>query len=190
MFEKKIPLTEIQKLAIAGTLVLLILAGRNLPHLWNMTPVVATALFAGVYLGKRYALLVPLLGMFLGDISIGFYDWKLLTVVYGSFAVIGILGVLLKKRLSLTTLTMVSFVASTGFFLTTNAAVWVFSPWYEKSFTGLMEAYTLGIPFYKNALVGDFFYTMAFFGVYAFFAHRYARRMEVRDGNAQCSAVN
>jgi hypothetical protein len=39
-------------------------------------------------------------------------------------------------------------------------------PFYEKSVSGLAQAYIMGIPFLKNALLGDIFYVLTFFGVY------------------------
>jgi hypothetical protein len=48
--------------------------------------------------------------------------------------------------------------SSIGFFALTNAAVWAFSPWYEKSLAGLLYCYTLALPFFKTMLYGDLVY--------------------------------
>jgi hypothetical protein len=37
---------------------------------------------------------------------------------------------------------------------------------YPKTVFGLGEAYYLAIPFFRNTILGDFFYTGAFFGSY------------------------
>jgi hypothetical protein len=29
---------------------------------------------------------------------------------------------------------------------------------YTKTFTGLMESYTMALPFFRNSLIGDFFF--------------------------------
>jgi hypothetical protein len=42
---------------------------------------------------------------------------------------------------------------------------------YEKTMTGLVEAYYFAIPFFRNTLLGDFFYTGVLFGSYAFVRH-------------------
>lgn len=166
-------LTTNQKILIAGVLVLIVVAGRLLPHMWNMTPVVAATLFAGVYLGKRYALIVPAIAMFLSDMFIGFYDLKLLAVVYLSFAAIAGIGFLMKKSVTVGNVLLGSVIASTIFFLLTNWAVWQFSVWYPKTFIGLMQSYAMGIPFFKNALIGDVVYTGIFFGAYALATRMY-----------------
>jgi hypothetical protein len=37
---------------------------------------------------------------------------------------------------------------------------------YPRSFSGLMECYLLAIPFFRNTILGDLFYTGVFFGSY------------------------
>ncbi|HKK11665.1 MAG TPA: DUF6580 family putative transport protein, partial [Flavobacteriaceae bacterium] len=60
---------------------------RLLPHLPNVTPVTAMALFSGVYFtNKKYAFLIPLLVMFLSDIVLGFSYITLF--VYASFVLV------------------------------------------------------------------------------------------------------
>ena len=91
------------------TIILIILVSlgvifRFLPHPWNFAPIAAIALFAGVYLEKKYAVIAPLLAMFLGDIFLGFYDWKLMLAVYASFALAGLIGILIKKHKSVQTI--------------------------------------------------------------------------------------
>ncbi|MFA5659725.1 MAG: DUF6580 family putative transport protein, partial [Oscillospiraceae bacterium] len=143
------------KLIISLILITLGVACRLLPHLWNFAPITAIALFSGFYMGRRYALFVPVLSMLLGDFFIGFYDWKLTLVVYSSFILAGLLGSLVKKHKSVETVFASSILASTLFFVATNWAVWQFSPWYEKSIGGLVQCYTLALPFFRNAFLGD-----------------------------------
>lgn len=139
---------------------------RLLPHVWNFTPIAAIALFAGVYLGRNYALALPALTMLIGDFFIGFYDWKLMLAVYASYLLIGLLGVMIKKHKSVEIVGAGSLLGSVIFFIITNYAVWQFSPWYAKSVQGLVECYTLALPFLRNALLGDLFYAAVFFGAY------------------------
>lgn len=139
---------------------------RLLPHWWNFTPLAAIALFAGVYLGKRYALFIPLIAMLIGDLFLGFYEIKLMLAVYFSFIIIGLLGYFIRKYKSAETIAASSIIASVIFFIITNWAVWQFSPWYARTFEGLIYCYTLALPFFRNALLGDLFYTGVLFGVY------------------------
>lgn len=159
-------MTKQTKLIVSIILISLGVVCRLLPHLWNFAPIAAMALFAGVYLGRRYALILPLAAMLVGDLFLGFYDWKLMLAVYASFILIGLLGTLIKKYKSLETVAAGSIVASVIFFLATNWAVWQFSPWYAKSLAGLLQCYTLALPFFRNTMLGDLFYTSVLFGAY------------------------
>ena len=154
------------KIIAAVTLVILGVAGRVLPHVWNFAPIVAIGLFAGVYLGKRYAYLLPLAAMLGSDIFLGFYDFKLMFFVYGSFALAGVIGYLIRHRKNVFTISAASISASTLFYVITNWAVWQFSPFYEKTVEGLILSYTLALPFFRSALVVDLFYTFLFFVAY------------------------
>ena len=154
------------KLIIAAVLVVLGVTCRLLPHLWNFAPIAAIALFAGVYLGKKYAVLLPIIAMSIGDIFLGFYAWQMMIVVYASFVLIGLMGVWMKRHKSVETVLASSIVASVLFFLATNWAVWQFSPWYAHSLQGLIQSYTLALPFFRNTLLGNVFYTVVLFGAY------------------------
>lgn len=159
-------MTTKTKLIISLLLIVLGVATRLLPHAWNFAPIAAIALFSGIYLGKNYALILPVLAMFIGDSFIGFYGLPLMFAVYGSYALVGLLGAGIKKSKSLETVVAASLAASVLFFLITNWAVWQFSPWYVKNFSGLMNAYTLALPFFRNTLLGDLFYTTVLFSAY------------------------
>jgi len=156
----------IVKIIISVILVSMGVTFRLLPHPWNFTPIVAVALFSGVYLGKKYAFFVPLLAMFLSDIFLGFYEWKLMLAVYGSFALVGFIGILIRKHKSIQTVIGGTVLASILFFLITNFAVWQFTFWYPKTLSGLIQNYILALPFFRSALLGDLFYTGLFFGAY------------------------
>jgi len=144
------------------------LAGRLLPHPPNFTPIGALALFAGIYLAQksRWALLLPLAVMFLADLAIGFYDTKLMLVVYGSFLFYGVFGLLIKDKKNLGTIALATLAGSFLFYLFTNFAVWAFSPLYAPTLQGLMLSYTMALPFLKYTLLGDLFFVGMFVGAY------------------------
>jgi len=152
-----------QKLAIASVLVFIAVLGRLLPHLWNFTPVIAVSLLAGMYLGRSYAVFVPVATMVISDLFIGFYHLPIMISVYGSMVLAGWLAFLLRRYRRIETVAALSLVSSTLFFLVTNAAVWFFSPLYPAELSGLIASYVAGLPFYKNALVGDLFYSVTLF---------------------------
>lgn len=142
----------------------LAVATRLIHHLPNFTSVTAIALIAGMYLGKKWAVLLPILGLLISDIFLGFYEWPLMLVVYGSFALIGIFSWWLKKQPGFVNLAATSLWSSIFFFFTTNLAVWIFSSWYPKTLAGLINCFTLALPFFRNALLGDLFYASILFG--------------------------
>ncbi len=143
-------------------LVFLGVAVRFLPHLPNMTPIAAIAIVSCIYLRKHLAFTLPLVTLFLSDSAIGFYDWRIMLSVYGSFALIALMGWLGSNHSNPLFTTVKITASSFIFFLITNAAVWAFSPWYEKSIAGLLYAYELGIPFFRNMFIGDLLYTFLF----------------------------
>jgi hypothetical protein len=156
-----------QKILIALVLIMVAIASRFLPHLWNFTALTAVSLFAGNYLGFRWSFLIVIPTMLISDFFIGFYDFKLMSFVYGSFILVALLPLLFKGKGFIQTASM-SLSGSLLFFLITNWAVWYFGVMYSPDFTGLMASYVAGIPFLKNAILGDLWYTFILFGVYEF----------------------
>jgi len=159
-------MSQRNKILIAIILVGIGVTARLLPHWWNFTPIIAISLFAGVYLGRNYVWVLPVITMFLSDIFIGFYDLKLMFFVYGSFVIVGIFSYLIKEKKNIITIFLATISASVLFYFITNWAVWQFGLWYPKTINGLLNSYTLAIPFFRNALLGDLFYTFSFFGAY------------------------
>jgi hypothetical protein len=141
------------------------LAAKCLPHPPNFSPIAAMALFGGVYFGRRSALLLPLAVLFVSDLFLGFYG-SVMIVVYGSFLLIGLMGMWLKKHKNPGMVVATSLMASIVFFLITNLAVWAGTAMYSKDFAGLMQSYTMALPFFRNTLLGDLFFTGIFFGAY------------------------
>lgn len=175
-------MTTRMKFLIALGLVLFGVAGRMFPHFWDTTPIVAIGIIAGIYLGGRYAIAVPLVAMFTSDVLIGPYSWPVMLTVYGTLAAIGMLGYVLRRHKSTETLAATSIVSSTLFFLATNWAVWQFGTMYAKSWSGLMFSYEMGLPFYRNALIGDLAFTLSLYALFelARFGYRYVRRSSAR----------
>jgi len=139
---------------------------RFAPHLPNFTPIAAIALFGGVYLNKKYALIVPIVAMLISDLFIGFYDIKLMAGVYLSFILVGLIGLLVKKHKNLATIVGGTILGSVAFFVITNFAVWAFYNWYPHTLSGLSQCFAMAIPFFKNTLMSDLFYVAILFGAY------------------------
>lgn len=140
---------------------------RFIPHPPNFTPIAAIALFGGAYYtNKTYAFGIPLLAMFLTDAIIGFHSLSWL--VYFSFAVIVLFGIILLKKVSVKNIILAALLASISFFIITNFGVWVISPIYSKDLTGLVACYIAAIPFFSYNVIGDLFYSGVFFGLYEY----------------------
>ncbi len=137
---------------------------RLIPHPWNFTPLGAVGLLAGKYLPKKWAIIVPIFALLVSDIFLGFYNWKLMVVVYASITVYACFGIFLRKRSGFLPTATLTLSGSLQFFLITNFAVWALSSWYPHTFTGLLAAYTLALPFFKYTLMGDVFYVSVLLG--------------------------
>src|SRR3989338_4822075 len=128
-------------------LILFLILTMTLPHAPNFTAVAVAALFSGYYIkNKKMAFLVPMAVMFLSDLKIGFYQWQVLASVYASFAVIVLLGVLIKNKKWYFALPT-SLAGTIIFYIVTNYAVWQFGTWYPHTLSGLIESYVSGLPF-------------------------------------------
>jgi hypothetical protein len=137
---------------------------RLVPHPANVAPIAAMALFGGVYLDKKYAVILPLGALFISDIFLGFY--QSMPYVYGSFILTAGIGMWLRHHKSIYTVATGSVLSSVLFFLVTNFGFWLAHSLYPKTFAGQMDAYLMAIPFFRNTLTGDLFYTILFFGGY------------------------
>lgn len=161
---------------IAILLVVLGTAARILPHPANFAPIGAIALFAGLYLPRRQAFIIPLAAMFLSDIVIGFYDPRMMAAVYGSFLLSIFIGCMLQNKKTFPMIMGGATLGATIFFLTTNAAVWAFGTMYAHTLSGLGQSYLMAIPFFRNSLLGDIFFTGIFYASMemAYFGQKYA----------------
>lgn len=144
---------------------------RLLPHPPNFAPISAIALFGGVHLKKPYAIVLPLLSMFASDMlgeALGLFPGfhRTMPAVYGSFALVGLIGLLIRKHKSVVTIAGGALAASILFFLVTNFAVWQEGILYPRTWSGLAAAYFAGLPFLRNTVLGDLFYTGILFGTY------------------------
>ncbi len=151
------------------TLLAVILAAaafRLLPHPPNFTPIGAMALFSGAHFRDRgYSFVAPLAAMFLSDLVIGLHP--LIPVVYGSFALVVTIGFWLRSRQNVLTIAGAALASSLLFFLVTNFGVWALGSLYPKTVTGLLAAYVAAIPFFRNTVAGDLFYTAILFAGFA-----------------------
>jgi hypothetical protein len=168
-----------RKVFIGAVLILLAAMSRLLPHPANFSPLAAMALAGGVYLDKRFALLIPLTALFVSDLFLGFHNTILF--VYGSFALIGILGLWLRSHKKPLPVLGATLLGSVVFFVVTNFGVWLTGGgWnYPKTLQGLAECYAMAIPFFRGTVLGDLVYVGLLFGLFElaeYLAREYKRR--------------
>jgi hypothetical protein len=151
-----------RSITITGMIFLAALT-RLFPHPPNATPLAAMALFGAAMIdNKRVAFAIPFAAMLLSDAIIGFHATA--PYVYASFLLIGCIGLALRGRRSAAGVIAASLASSVLFFVLTNIGVWLSGGIYPRTAAGLFESFTLAIPFFRNTLAGDLFYSALLFG--------------------------
>ena len=110
------------KIYIFFFFIFLLIISRIIPHPPNFTPILATAIMSPVLLKhKGYAILLPIIAMFISDLIIGFHPYQL--VIYTTLALISMFA---STSISMNILKIFITViyASILFFVITNFAVW------------------------------------------------------------------
>jgi len=162
-----------KKIIIPILFILLAAISRFLPHPANFAPIAGMALFGGVYFSKKFTFIVPFLALLISDFFIGFH--QTMPFVYGSFLIVGLIGLWLKNHKTTKNIFASTLVSSILFFIITNFGVWFMGNMYAKNIFGLVDCYIMAIPFFRNTIVGDLFYTGIFFGGYQLFQLDYKR---------------
>lgn len=165
---------SVASLGTALSLIAMAVLARLIPHPANVTPIVGLALFSGAYFGgvrisKAGAILLPLAAMFISDLALGVHDQ--MVSVYGSIVLVSFIGFALAEKRTAGRVIAASVASSTLFFLITNFTVWLAGEMYAKTGAGLVECYTLALPFYRNGLIGDLAYSGLLFGAWALLAN-------------------
>src|SRR5882724_10892978 len=109
---------KIQNFLTALVIILVAALMRIVPHPANVAPIAAMALFGGVYLDKKYAIILPLAALFISDIFLGFN--QSMPYVYGSFVLTGLIGMWLRTHKSFNNIVLGTLISSIIFFLITN----------------------------------------------------------------------
>jgi hypothetical protein len=138
---------------------------RLLLHVPNVSPVAASALFAGMLLRRRtLAPVVPVAAMLIGDAITGFYDWRVMAVVYAALTLPALAGILARPFRASRVVAPTVVACSLIFFAASNLAVWAFSGMYGADMNGLLQCYTAALPFLKNTIIGDLLWAAVLFG--------------------------
>lgn len=168
---------------LALTLMIIVVAlTRLIPHPPNFSPIEAMALFGGAYFAKRsWSIVLPLIALFISDLALslmmgGVYFQYFISagflMIYATIALLSILGFGLRNQVSVARVASFSIISSVIFFLVTNFGVWLGSAMYPQTASGLLAAYTAGLPFLQNGLLGTLFYSALLFGSYELLKQR------------------
>jgi len=136
---------------------------RLAPHAPKFTPIGAMALFGGAVLPGGWAFAVPLAALGLSDLVLGFYSGA--AWVYGSFALIVLIGTALRRGRTPLRIGTAAIASSVLFFAVTNFGEWL-GPLYPHTVAGLRADFVAAIPFFRNTVLSDLVYAAAFFGAY------------------------
>ena len=142
----------------------------------EFAPGSAIALCCAAYFPAKYKFPVPLGALFISDLVLNYhygaslFDAQILCR-YIALALICFIGLALSNRASLKTLLPASILASVVFYFLTNLFSWWSDPGYAKTFAGLIQALTVGLPtysatptwmFFRNSLLSNLFFTLLF----------------------------
>jgi len=160
--------SSLTRLIAVVSIILLAVVARLVPHPPNFAPIGGLALFSGSHFKKKIALLIPLAAMLISDVFLGFHNTMI--YVYASFFLAVLIGRLIKNN-RWQSLALASLTSSVLFFLITNFGVWLSYSMYPKTLAGLFQSYLMGLPFFRNTILSDFFYTFSFFYGYQFLSN-------------------
>jgi hypothetical protein len=177
----QIPVMKLNKHTLLSFIILVVLAAlyRAIPgRPWGFAPQFAMAIFGGAVIAdKKLAFVLPLLSLLISDVLYellyvnglseikGFYEGMWVNyLLFGSLTIIGFfiqpskIGSIAKGVVA----------APTFFFLISNLVTWLGNGGYQrgKTFSGLMQTYIDGIPFYNNSLVATLVFSLFLFGTY------------------------
>jgi hypothetical protein len=172
--------TPLKGKSIFAFAILLILVGvsRHLPldypNLFNFSPVLAIFLVAGAYLKGKFSYFIPLLAVFLSDLTLSKnYGTDTLEpfmfVTLSSYLLIFFIGRKICKSHSLPKLLGTGIVSALIFHIITCSFSWMVNPAYLKSPTGWIQSIFIGEPgyapsylFLRNSMLSTVLFTLVF----------------------------
>ncbi|MXV16275.1 DUF6580 family putative transport protein [Hufsiella ginkgonis] len=159
---------NIYRFVVLCALIVLAAYTRALPRiapqlfLWNFTAVGALCVFAGSKFENKFlAMAIPMAVMALSDLFLGNgFD----LIVYASFLLMVVCGMVISKRTTITSIAIASITGAVLFFLITNLSYVYQNTWYPHSLQGVIASYVAGLPFLRNMIIGDAIYGIVLFG--------------------------
>jgi hypothetical protein len=148
---------------------------RLLPNTNGFVPVTAATVFAAAFIGRKgWAVLLPIFSVWISDLILNntiyssFYEgftWLTpgFAFQFSAYALISLMGFQIGQNASSARIGGFSIASSLIFFFVTNFGVWVAGGFYAPTFSGLMECYAMGLPFFERSLVADVLFAQVLF---------------------------
>ncbi|ABF43652.1 hypothetical protein Acid345_4652 [Candidatus Koribacter versatilis Ellin345] len=164
---------EVNMLAILFVLLAIgsrFLVAMNPGHWWAFTPLVASLLFFGAKMPRKY-IWAPVAALAVTDLLLSKFVYGYgftadLLVSWAFYIACAWLGsAMLRENTNPSRLVVASLSSSVSFFILSNLAVWATYSMYPHNFTGLTDCFVKAIPFYRNQPVADLLFTAVFFSV-------------------------
>lgn len=165
---------SMQQVGLVVALTVFAVLGRLLIDTPNFKPTMAVALISGsLFKDWRYAVAAPLFSMLLTDFWLGGYEWPLMLAVYACMLAPvawsrwiqplfgqGVLGLWSGWNAGAVS-------AALLFFLVTNFACWMATPWYPQTWAGLSTCYFNAVPFLRWMVMGNLLFVNLLAAVWA-----------------------
>jgi hypothetical protein len=150
-----------QKNLFLLSLLLVIAVSRWWPWPANFSPVFALVLYSGTVVRPKFlAALIPILGILLSDLALGFYDGMGWVYVGYLFIVgAGIVFAPFRSNVRWGQWFLSGFVAALGFFVISNFGVWLEGRLYPWTAAGLWMCYASALPFFERSLAATWMFS-------------------------------
>lgn len=154
---------------LAYLFIILAVVVRLLPHPWHLTPLGAALLFFGAKRPTR-EWVAPLLLLAAADVYLTTVQYRMHVgvdhvVTWAWYVAAMAIGRALVHKVEPLRVVGASLASAISFFLISNFATWLFQNMYPKTLAGLIQCYTLAIPFFRGTFVSDLIYTPILFSV-------------------------
>ncbi len=136
---------------------------------FHFVPLAASLLFFGAKMPRKQ-FWIPLALFAASDVLLTklvyHYPFKADTLVTWAWYAVALgIGMMLSKNDKLIRVAGASLLASVSFFVISNLAVFFAWNMYPKTWAGLVQCYALALPFFRNTVVSDMVFALAFFSV-------------------------
>jgi hypothetical protein len=165
---------------LVGVFAVISLTLRFAPLPENFASFGALAFFCGLFLSGPARWVAPAIVLFTADTlghflrvpGMGFYYWPAMVLNYLGFGLMASVGACLgqwwhrssaRLATSLASLPLGAAAGSGVFFLVSNFGAWLDPQMgYEKTLSGLVQCYEMGLPFWRSTLSSDFCFGVGF----------------------------